>query len=396
MPESAVEKSGIDTFIPFAPPLLGEEEKQEIIDTLESGWITTGPKTEAFEAAICKYVGCGHAVAVNSCTAALHLCLVAAGIGEGDEVIMSPFTFASTGHVVLYQGARPVFVDIDPATYNIDPDLIEEKITPRTRAIMPVHYGGHPCDMDRIAAIARQHDLLVVEDAAHAIGAEYRGKKVGALGNLTCFSFYATKNMTTGEGGMVVADDPELAEKMRVLRMYGISDARRIWKRYAPRGSWYYDIAELGFKYNMMDIQAALGLPQLRKLDDFNARRALFAGIYDEVFEDAPAIQRPTVYPEVRSAWHLYPILLDARIDRDATIEELKERNIGTSVLFQPLHLHSYYVRELGDQESRFPVAEEVYRRIVCLPISPRASEEEIRYVAKTIRDLVGSDPGIR
>ena len=390
MPERAVPHPRIDHFIPFAPPLIGEEEKREVVDTLESGWITTGPKTEAFEAAVCEYTGCGHAVAVNSCTAALHLSLVAAGIGEGDEVIMSPYTFASTGHVVLYQRAKPVFVDIDAATYNIDPELIEEKITARTRAILPVHYGGHPCDMDAIAELAAARGLVVIEDAAHAIGAEYRGRSIGALGNPTCFSFYATKNMTTGEGGMVVTDDAGLADHIRVLSMYGISDARRIWKRYAPRGSWVYDIAELGFKYNMMDIQAALGLPQLRRLDEFICRRAHLASIYDQAFADCDAIQRPTVRPEVKPAWHLYPILLDPAIDRDATIETLKEHNIGTSVLFQPLHLHSFYERELGDQEGAFPIAEDVYRRVVCLPVSPRATDDEIHYVAGTIRALAG------
>ncbi len=390
MPETIIEAPSIESFIPFAPPLIGEEEKREIIDTLESGWITTGPKTEAFEAAICEYTGAGHALALNSCTAALHLSMVAAGIGEGDEVILSPYTFASTGHVVLYQKARPVFVDIEPETYNIDPELIESKITSRTRAILPVHYGGHPCAMDRLVQIAREYKLQVIEDAAHAIGAEYQGKKIGGLGHLTCFSFYATKNMTTGEGGMVVTDDGEIAEKMRVLSMYGISDARKIWKRYAPRGSWYYDIQELGFKCNMMDIQAALGLPQLRKLDAFIARRSYLASLYDEAFENCPVLQTPSLRPEVKSAWHLYPVLVASDIDRDKIIEELKERNIGTSVLFQPLHLHSFYERELGSQEGEFPVAEDVYRRIICLPISPRATDEEILYVAATLRSLVG------
>ncbi len=390
MPESTSTRPIIDHFIPFAPPLIGDEEKREIIDTLESGWITTGPKTEAFEQAICTYIGGGYAVAVNSCTAALHLSLVAAGIAEGDEVIMSPYTFASTGHVVCYLGARPIFVDIDPKTYNLDPAQIADKLSARTRAIIPVHYGGHPCDMQAIQALAQERDLVVVEDAAHAIGAEYQGKKIGALGNLTCFSFYATKNMTTGEGGMVVTPDEKLAERLRVLSMYGISDARRIWKRYAPKGSWVYDIAELGYKCNMMDIQASLGLPQLKKLDGFIERRTHFSAIYNEVLGDVAGLQLPTVMADVKSAWHLYPILIPEQCDRDALIEELKVHNIGTSVLFQPLHLHSYYEQLLGEQEGHFPVAEAVYRRVVCLPISPKASEEDIGYVAETVRDLVG------
>ena len=387
MPEAS-QHTKIDHFIPFSPPLIGEEEKSEMLDTLESGWITTGPKTEAFEAAMCEYVGVGHAVAVNSCTAALHLSLVAAGIESGDEVIMSPYTFASTGHVALYLGAKPVFVDVEPDTYNIDPGKIEAKITSRTKAIVPVHYGGHPCDMEFIEQIGKERNLVIIEDAAHAIGAEYNGVRVGGSGNLTCFSFYATKNLTTGEGGMVVCDDEEVAGRMRILSMYGISDARKIWKRYAPKGSWYYDIVELGFKCNMMDIQAALGLPQLRKLDEFNARRMHLAGIYDGILGANPAIQRPTVRSNVVSAWHLYPILVPEDVERDATIEDLKERNIGTSVLFQPLHLHSYYARELGVQEGDFPVAEEVYRRVICLPVSPRATDDEIHYVAETVLDL--------
>ena len=389
MPESTRTRSVIDHFIPFAPPLIGEEEKSEVLDTLDSGWITTGPKTESFEQAVCTYLGGGYAVAVNSCTAALHLSLIASGIEEGDEVIMSPYTFASTGHVACFLGARPVFVDIDPNTYNLDPARVADKLSVRTRAIIPVHYGGHPCDMQAIQALAEEHGLVVVEDAAHAIGAEYMGKKVGALGNLTCFSFYATKNMTTGEGGMVVTPDEQLAERLRVLSMYGISDARRIWKRYAPKGSWVYDIAELGYKCNMMDIQASLGLPQLKKLDGFIERRSHFAAIYNEILGDATGLQIPTVLPDIKSAWHLYPVLVPEECDRDALIEELKTYNIGTSVLFQPLHLHSYYEQLLGEQDGCFPIAEAVYRRVVCLPISPKASEGDIRYVAETVRDLV-------
>lgn len=390
MPKSTSNRLTMDHFIPFAPPLIGDEEKNEILDTLESGWITTGPKTEAFEQAVCAYLGVEYAIAVNSCTAALHLSLVAAGISEGDEVIMSPYTFASTGHVACYLGARPVFVDIDPRTYNLDPAQIEDKLSANTRAIIPVHYGGHPCDMQAIQALARDRDLVVVEDAAHAIGAEYQGKKIGALGNLTCFSFYATKNMTTGEGGMIVTSDEQLAERLRVLSMYGISDARRIWKRHAPKGSWVYDIAELGFKCNMMDIQASLGLPQLKKLDGFIERRTHFSTIFNEVLGDVVGLQLPTVLADVKSAWHLYPVLVPEKCDRDALIEELKTHNIGTSVLFQPLHLHSYYEKLLGEQEGHFPVAESVYRRVVCLPISPKASEEDIEYVAETVRELVG------
>lgn len=380
------------TFLPFAPPLIGEEEKAEVLDTLESGWLTTGPKVEQFQERLAQYIGAPCAVATSSCTAALHLALIAHDIGEGDEVILPTYTFASTAHVVLYQRARPVFVDIDPQTYNMDPAGIEGAITPKTKAILVVHYGGQPCDLEAIYAIAARHRLAVVEDAAHAVGSEYRGQKIGSFGPITCFSFYATKNLTTGEGGMAVLHDPDQAERMRVLSMYGIDDARRIWGRYAPRGSWEYDIKTLGYKYNMMDLQAALGLHQLAKLEGFLARRAQIAAHYTEAFANLDAVALPEARPGMRHAWHLYTILLRLdrlTIDRNRFIEELKAEQIGTSVLFRPLHLHSYYRETLGYPEGRFPVAEDVFRRAVSLPLSPKMSDGDVLDVIATVRRIV-------
>ncbi len=380
------------TFIPFAPPLIGNEEKREVMDTLGSGWITTGPKTQRFEEAIKRYVNAKHAVCVNSCTAALHLSLDALGIKKGDEVITSPFTFASTGHVILHQSARPIFVDVDKSTFNMDPDLIKKKITKKTKAIIPVHYGGHPCQMHEILKIARKYNLKVVEDAAHAIGSKYKGRMIGSIGDVTCFSFYATKNMTTAEGGILTTNDKKLADKARILSMYGISDARRIWKRYAPKGNWYYDIRYLGYKYNMTDIQASLGLHQLKRLPGFIKKRSQFAKLYDKHLRGIEEIQLPRINSNVISSWHLYPILLKdnlLKIDRNSFIEKLKGFNIGTSVLFQPLHLHSFYRKTLGTKKGDFPVSEDIYNKIVCLPVSPKLSFSDINYIALVIKSII-------
>ncbi|MBI4611209.1 MAG: DegT/DnrJ/EryC1/StrS aminotransferase family protein [Candidatus Rokubacteria bacterium] len=389
MPNVPCDSAGVaDRFIPFAPPFIGEEEKQEVLDTLESGWLTTGPRTQRFEHELAEFCGARYAVAVNSCTAALHLALAALGVGEGDEVITSPFTFASTAHVILYQRARPVFVDIEPDTFNLDPAKVASSITSRTRAILPVHYGGHPAEMDPILSLARRHGLAVVEDAAHALGARYRERPVGSMGDVTCFSFYATKNLTTGEGGMLVTGHEEVARRARMLGMYGIDDAREIWRRYTPRGTWEYDIIALGYKYNMMDIQAALGLHQLRRLDWFTKRRAENAAIYAEILGGVAEVTLPRARPWVSHAWHLFPLLLNLerlRVSREQVIECLRAAGVGTSVLFRPLHLHSYYREVLGLGEGAFPVAEDVFVRLVNLPVSPKIAPEEIRLVSEAI-----------
>jgi dTDP-4-amino-4,6-dideoxygalactose transaminase len=400
----------LESFVPFSPPLIGDEAIKEVVDTLRSGWLTTGPKTERFEAVAAEYVQADHAVAVSSCTAALHLALHALDVGETDGVITTPYTFASTGHVILYQRARPFFVDVEADTFNIDPQAVRyflerecrrhsakgfpvHRATGRIiKVLLPVHYGGHPCAMDELMALADEFNLTIVEDAAHAIGARYHGRPVGSLGHITCFSFYATKNMTTGEGGLVTTNRDDLAQRIRVLAMYGISDARRIWTRYAPKGSWVYDIKELGFKYNMMDIQAALGLHQIGELDHFIKRRRENAAIYECALAGLSSVRLPSVRPRITHARHLYPLLLDPdrlRIGRDDFIERLKTLNIGTSVLFIPLHLHSYYQDALPYREGDFPVAEDIFRRIVNLPVSPAIPSETIARVAETIAGLI-------
>lgn len=376
-------------FIPVSSPLISEDEIAEVADTLRSGWLTTGPKVKRFEEEFAQYIGSKHAVAVNSCTGALHLTLVAAGIGQSDEVITTPFTFIATANVILHVGAKPVFVDITPDTFNIDVEKIEAAITPKTKAIMPVHYAGQPCEMDEILEIARKHNLLVIEDAAHAVAAEYKGRKVGTIGDVTCFSFYATKNLVTGEGGMVTTDDEELAEKIKILSLHGMS--KDAWKRYTAAGSWYYEVIYPGYKYNMTDIQASLGLHQLKKLEMFQKRREKIAETYNEAFADLAAIETPSVKPYVKHAWHLYVIKLVPErlvIDRDRFIEALKAEKIGTSVHFIPVHLHPYYRETFGFKKGDFPVAEEMYERVISLPLYPKMSDEDVARVIEAVRNL--------
>lgn len=379
-----------EEFLPPFAPSLGREEYDEVLDTLRSGWITMGPKTKRFEQAFREFVGCQHAVAVSSCTAGLHLALVAWGIGAGDEVITTPLTFCSTANVVVHQGAVPVLADVLPDTLNIDPEEIEKKITPRTKAIIPVHLGGQPCEMDQINALAEEHNLLVFEDAAHAVGAEYNGQRVGTLSQATVFSFYATKNLTTGEGGMICTGDAGLAEQMEMLRLHGIT--RDAWKRYGDQGSWYYEVLLPGYKYNMTDLQAALGLHQLAKQEQFLSLRERYAAMYTEAFDQLPEVSAPYVKPHVRSAWHLYVIQLELErltIDRGQFIEALRRENVGTSVHFIPLHLHPYYRQTYGFQRGDFPIAESAYDRVVSLPLYPRMSEEDVGDVIEAVTRVV-------
>jgi UDP-4-amino-4,6-dideoxy-N-acetyl-beta-L-altrosamine transaminase len=377
-------------FLPFYLPTIEQEEINEVIDTLKSDWITTGPKTHRFEEMFREYIGCKHAIALNSCTAGLHLALVAAGIGEGDEVITSPFTFAATANVIVHQGARPVFVDIRRDTYNIDAEQIEAAISDKTKVIMPVHYAGQPCEMDEIMAIAKKYNLLVVEDAAHAFSATYKGKKIGTIGDITSFSFYATKTITTAEGGMITTDDDELAEKTRLLSLHGIShDA---WKRYSSEGSWYYEILYPGYKYNMTDIQASMGIQQLKKVDKLQEARKGIAKLYTSTFKDTPEITEPYVGEEVEHTWHLYPILINTdllKIDRNRFIDALKAENIGTSVHFIPVHLHPYYCKQFGFKRGDFPESEYVYDHITSLPLFPRMTEADARDVIAAVKKII-------
>ncbi len=383
-----------ERYLPISAPWFGEEEKRELLAVLESDWITTGPRTRQFEADFARYTGCREALAVNSCTAALHLALAALRIGEGDAVITTCLTFAATANTIVHQRAYPVLLDIDPDTYNLDPkqlrcyltescrwdagnrELRDKQTGKRVRAVIAVHYGGHPCDMEAISGLASEFGLNVIEDAAHALGARYQGRNVGTLGDLACFSFYATKNITTGEGGMLTTYDPELAKRARVLCLHGISEDA--WNRYGKDGSWRYDITEAGFKYNLTDLASAIGIHQLRKSDRFMERRKALAARYREKLGSLP-LKHPTERPEVESAWHLYPVqVMSRRVSRDALVAELKARNIGTSVHFIPLHRMSYYQRAFGYSPGQFPVADEVFNRIVSLPFFARMRDEDV------------------
>lgn len=376
-------------FLPFHRALIDEAEINAVLGVLQSGWLTTGPRVKEFEESFARYTGARHALAVTSCTAALHLGLAAIGIQEGDEVILPTMTFAASGEVVLYFKARPVLVDCLQGSFHMDATQVERSITSRTRAILAVHYAGYPCDMDQLLAIARRHRLKVIEDAAHALPASYKGRPVGTLGDVTCFSFYATKTLTTGEGGMATTDNPEYAERMRILSLHGIS--KDAWKRYSADGSWRYDIMEAGFKYNFTDLQAAIGLAQLAKCDSMRASRAAIAGQYNRELGSLDAFETPTAPNDVEHAWHLYVLLVNPqalRIDRDRVIEELKQRGIGTSVHFIPLHLHSLYRDRLGYTAGQFPNAEERFRRAISLPIFPGMDPADSNRVIEALHDI--------
>jgi dTDP-4-amino-4,6-dideoxygalactose transaminase len=373
----------LDTFLPFHRPSIGEEEIAEVVDTLRSGWLTLGPKTQRFEEKFAAYVGAQHAIAVSSCTAALHLMLQALDLKPGDEVVTSPYTFSATVASILYAGATPVLADTRPDWPNIDPKSVEAKITPRTKAILPVHFAGAPCDMDALARLAERSGATLFEDAAHALPAAYKGRRVGTLSRATAFSFYAGKNMTTGEGGMVTTDDPVLAEDVRMRRLHGIS--RDAWKRYSAEGSWYYEVMRLGFKYNMTDINAAIGLHQLDKLDGFHRRRLALVALYDELLAEVPGIVRPQPPADGDSAWHLYIVRIEPAEVRDKVIEALKADNIGTSVHFIPVHHHPFYQERLGCKESEFPNATRLYRGAISLPLFPAMREEEVGAVVRSL-----------
>ncbi|MBN1812156.1 MAG: UDP-4-amino-4,6-dideoxy-N-acetyl-beta-L-altrosamine transaminase [Anaerolineae bacterium] len=376
-------------FLPFCRPDISEDAIIAVEQVLRSDWLTAGPKTAEFEQRFREYIGCRHAIATNSGTAALHLAVIALGIGEGDEVITTPLTFCATAHVVVHERATPVFVDIRE-DYNIDPDAVRARITPRTRAVIPVHIAGHSCAMDEILASARAHSLYVIEDAAHALGTRCHGRFIGSIGDATAFSFYATKNITTAEGGMLTTDDDELAKRVRLLSQHGID--RDAWRRTEMHGSWYYEVQAAGYKYNMCDIQAALGLEQLARLEGFVARRRQLAAWYTEGLQGVPEIATPTEAPGARHAWHLYIIRLDTdalRISRNQFIAALREHNIGTSVHFIPLHLQPYYRDTYGYRPGDFPVAEFVYERIVSLPLYTRMTRDDVEYVVGAVREIV-------
>ena len=375
--------------IPFHQPSIDERDIDAVTEVLHSGWITSGPRTREFEREFAEHVGASHAVAVNSCTAALHLALAGEDLGPGDEVITTPYTFIATVEAICYLGARPVLVDIEPVTRNIDPSAIEERITERTKAIVPVHIAGLPCDMDPILEIAERHGLAVIEDAAHSLPASYKGRSIGSIGKATCFSFYATKNLTTAEGGMVTTSNPELAERYRRMSLHGIDKSG--WKRYEFGGSWFYDVQEMGYKYNLTDMAAAIGLTQLEKLDQFDRRRCEIADRYARRLHGIEGLELPHTLPDRHHAWHLYIIGVTGRCgsSRDELIQRLSEQGVATSVHFIPVHYHSYYGRQLGYRRGEFPHAESAFQRAVSLPLYPAMADEDVDYVADAVRRIL-------
>jgi dTDP-4-amino-4,6-dideoxygalactose transaminase len=386
-----------DSFLPFSRPDLDGSELKMVGEVLESGWLTTGAVTQRFEREFSAKVGATHAVAVNSCTAALHLALEAVGVGPDDEVITTPYTFASTAEVIRYLGARPRFVDIESETLNIDPDAVAAAIGPRTRAIIPVHIGGHPAELGPLDTLAAQNGLALIEDAAHSLPAAYRDTPIGArragLGespHLVCFSFYATKTMTTAEGGMICTDDETLARRCRSMSLHGIS--KDAWNRYSESGSWYYEIDAPGFKYNLTDIASAMGIAQLARLDSMCARRVEIAERFTQAFANTPELLLPAARAWVTHSWHLYALRIRPErlsIDRGRFIEELKTRNIGSSVHFIPLHVHPYYRDIYGYKPEDFPIAYREYQSEISLPIYSAMSDDDVGDVIAAVQDIV-------
>lgn len=376
-------------FLPFSSPSLGEEEIAEVVSCLRSGWLTTGPKTKQFETQFADFVGSRHAIAVNSCTAALHLSLEAAGVTVGDEVITSPMTFASTAAVIEHLRAKPVFADCDPLTLTIDPTNIERNLSPKTKAIIPVHFAGQACDMTPILEIGKHYAIPIIEDAAHALPTTYKGGFVGTLGDMTCFSFYVTKTITTGEGGIVATNNSAYAEHVRAMSLHGMT--RDAWKRYRHDGGWFYEILSPGYKYNLTDIAASLGIHQLQKCNEFHKRRERIAEMYTEAFSSIPAIRTPYHRGDGEHSWHLYVITLNLHaltIPRDRFIAELLHRNIGVSVHFIPIHIHPYYRDTYGYKPQDFPHAFHAYERMISIPIYPKMTDQDVADVIEAVLEI--------
>lgn len=374
----------------FHKPFISDEEVNEIVDTVRSGWLSMGPKTIRFEDAFNEYIGSKRSVAVSSWTAAGHLSLEAFGLKAGDEVIVPTMTFPATAEIVCYFNAKPVIVDVDKDTLNISLSEIEKAITPKTKAIIPVHYSGQPCDMDEILELARHHNLKVIEDAAHSLPATYKGRKIGTISDVTCFSFYATKTLSTGEGGMICTNDEGIAERCAIMRLHGIN--RDAWKRYSEAGSWYYEVVAPGYKYNFTDLQASLGLPQLKKVDMMWESRIGIANKYTKALSGNPYIELHTIKNDRETSWHLYPIQLQLEkltINRAQFIDELKNRGIGAGVHFMPVHQHLYYSQTFDYDDKNFPVASKAFPRLVSLPIYPGMKDEHVDRVINILTDLL-------
>ena len=378
--------------LPFHQASIGEEEVKEIIQTLNSGWLTTGQKTRLFEKTFADYIGCKHAIGLNSCTAGLHLSLVVSGVSSGDEVITSPITFPATTNVIVHQNAKPVFVDVEPETLNINCSEIESKINNSTKAILPVHFAGHSCDMDTIISLAQKHNLTVIEDAAHALESKYHGNKIGAIGNFTAFSFYATKNITTGEGGMLTTNDDNYADKLRILSLHGIS--KNAWKRYGKEGFQHWELLMPGYKYNMFDVQASLGIHQIKKVESFLNRRVQIVKKYNDAFEKTEEIQLLKPESNIKHAHHLYVIVIkteNLKVSRDKVLNEIQKRGIGVAVHFRSLHLQPFFKQHFNYKKGMFPQAEYLSDRVISLPLYPKMTDEDVSRVIETVLGVLHS-----
>jgi len=376
-----------EEYLTFGKPYIGQEEIDEVVDTLESRWLGTGPKVTQLEEKFCEYTGADYAVALNSCTAGLHLSMLVNDIKAGDEVITSPMTFCATANAIIHTGAIPVFVDIDKNTFNIDPEKIEEKITEKTKAILPVHFAGLPCDMDRIMELAQKYNLRVIEDAAHATESIYKGRKIGIIGDMTCFSFYVTKNMVTGEGGMVTTNNKELAGLLKIYALHGMD--QDAWKRYSDNGFKHYQVVYPGYKYNMMDLQAAIGIHQLNRLGKLSKRRKEIFNYYNDSFKDLPLILPKQNRTDSIHAYHLYTALVDEKqtiISRDELQSKLHDYNIGTGIHFTSLHLHEYYRKRFNFKPDDFSNARYVSDRTISFPLSGALTDTDVEDVVNSVR----------
>lgn len=380
-----------DNFLVFGAPAIEDDEIEEVIRSMKSGWLGTGPKVARFEEDFKTYKGAEFAVAVNSCTAALHLSIISAGLGKGDEVITTPLTFCATINAIIHAGATPVLADVDPVTMNIDPVQVEEKITSRTRAILPVHFAGRSCNMDALCDIAERHNLKIIEDCAHAIETEYKGRKAGTFGNFGCFSFYVTKNVVTGEGGMVIAKEEEGAAQIKMLALHGMS--RDAWKRFSDEGYKHYYVVECGFKYNMMDLQAAIGIHQLERVERNWQKRGDIWKRYNEAFADLSVELPAPVEPDTRHAYHLYTILIDEEktgISRDGFLNAMTANNIGVGVHYLSIPEHPYYQKTFGWKPEDYPHAMRIGRQTLSLPLSAKLTDEDVGDVVEAVRVVVG------
>lgn len=379
-------------FLIFGAPLIGEEEKQEVLDCLQTGWLGTGPKVARFEQDFRAYKQANYAVAMNSCTAALHLSMLAANIGPGDEVITTPLTFCASVNAIVHAGATPVLADVDPLTFNIDPAQVEARISARTKAILPVHFAGRPCDMSALTALAQKRGLVLIEDCAHAIETTYKGKHAGTFGAFGCFSFYVTKNVSTGEGGMVLTANEEAANRLKMLALHGMS--KDAWKRFSDEGYKHYQVVECGFKYNMMDIQAALGIHQLRRVEANWKRREEIWQTYQQEFRQLPLTLPAPVEEGTRHAYHLYTVLVDSahtRISRDQFLKAMTDENIGVGVHYQSIPTHPYYRTEFGWRPEDYPNGQKIGEQTVSLPLSPKLSDEDVQDVVAAVRRVLGA-----